>query len=102
MNKLTFISIFIVAILYIQCDDTCTNYATKDSDGNDITINEEFCKKLPVTESNKDKKQCAYDSTEKKCKEVDKATTTTTTTNSADIMSLYKISLALFIIFAIL
>ena len=43
--------------------------------------------------------QCAYDSTEKKCTEVKKAATTT---NSADIIGIYKISLALFIIFAIL
>lgn len=99
MNKLAFISILLVAILYIQCADSCSSYATKDSDGNDITINEAFCKNLPVASKDKDKKQCAYDSTEKKCKEVEKAATTT---NSADIISIYKISLALFIIFAIL
>jgi len=95
MNKLVFISVLLLAIIYIQCDDTCKSYAKeKDTEGNDVPETAEFCKKLPT--SDKNKYECTYNSKDKKCEETEKAT------SSADMISIYKISLALFIIFAIL
>lgn len=94
MNKLVFISVLLLAIFYIQCTDTCKSYADKDSEGNAVTVNAAFCKNLPT--SDKNKYECVYDSKDEKCKEAEKAT------SSADMISIYKISLALFIIFAIL
>jgi len=96
MNKLVFFSVLLLAIFYIQCADTCNEYATE-KDGQPVTVNEAFCKALPT--SDKTKKECALDTKTNKCKEVDKATSST---SSADMISIYKISLALFIIFAIL
>ena len=105
MNKLVYISLLSILILYAHCEGSSSSSSSKDNEKTQETTTAnckgyelkdgEPCDKLKVSDSTK--KKCVEKTENKKkvCDEVDKE-------NAGEILSIFKISFALLIIFTIL
>ena len=114
MNKLVYISLLSILILYVHCGDTQeggtgagagtgtetgtgagTGTGTTTACDNHVLSGTEKCDNLKVSDSTKKKCVEKTDNNKKICKEVDKE-------SAGEMLSIFKISFALLILFTIL